>query len=91
MNTPIEKERFKESFLELEKVAYTHTNQGYRAREFLLCFHNNRKVDIFGFVNLDQTLQRSAMYLLECHISSPHCVGYSFKEKLGELSKFEDL
>ncbi|WP_155718685.1 hypothetical protein [Ectopseudomonas mendocina] len=91
MNIHVEKERFRESFLELEKVAYTHTNQGHRARDFLLCFHNNRKVDIFGFVNLDYRLQRCAMYLLECHISSPHCVGYSFKEKLNELSKFEDL
>ncbi|HFL2061936.1 TPA: hypothetical protein ACG3CW_004419 [Pseudomonas aeruginosa] len=91
MNTPIEKERFKESFLELEKIAYTHTNQGYRARDFLLCFHNNRKVDIFGFVSLDRKLQRCAMYLLESHISSPHCVGDAFKDKLDELSKFEDL
>lgn len=91
MNTNLKRGRFTEAFLELEKVAYTHSNQGTRAREFLLSFHNNRKVDIFGFINLDAKLQKYVLFLLESHINSPHCVAYAFKSKLDELSRFEDL
>lgn len=78
-------------FTTLEEVAYTHSNQGIRAREFLLAFHNNRKVDIFGFVSLDQKLQIAVMHLLVGHIEQPHCIGYAFRERLDKLSKFEDL
>lgn len=78
-------------FNELERVAYTHSNQGVRTREFLLAFHNNRKVDIFGFVSLDQKSQVAVMHLLTCHIEQPHCIGYAFGERLNKLSKFEDL
>lgn len=91
MNTGNTKEYFTEAFVELEKVAYSHSNQGVRVREFLLSFHNNRKVDIFGLINLDSKLQRHVLYLIESHINSPHCVAYAFRNKLDELSRFEDL
>lgn len=91
MNTDDKKECISEAFIELEKVAYSHSNQGVRVREFLLSFHNNRKVDIFGFINLDSKLQRHVLYLIKSHMNSPHCIGYVFKNRLDELSRFEDL
>ncbi len=90
MTTEFNKDLFIEAFLGLEKVAYTHSNQGVRTREFLLAFHNNRKVDIFGFVCLDARLQNYVLYLLQCHINSPHCISESFQKRLYELSRFED-
>lgn len=91
MNIQTQQQLLIEAFLALEEVAYTHSNQGGRAREFLLSFHNNRKVDIFGFVNLDRKLQRAVMLLIESHINSPHCVSHIFQNRLKELSRFEDM
>ncbi|HID6672020.1 TPA: hypothetical protein ACXG57_002875 [Escherichia coli] len=91
MNTEFNKDYFIEAFLGLEKVAYTHSHQGVRTREFLLAFHNNRKVDVFGFVCLDLKLQKYVLYLLQCHINYPHCIGEAFQEKLKNLSRFEDM
>lgn len=89
MNNNITKEGLIEAFCELEKVAYTASNQGGRTREFLLSFHNNRKVDIFGFVCLDRKLQEHVIYLIESHIHTPHCVAHFFKSRLDELSRFD--
>lgn len=91
MKIQVAQQLFIEAFLELEEVAYTHSNQGRRAREFLLSFHNNRKVDIFGFINLDQKLQRYVVLLIESHINSPHCISRIFKSRLDDLSRFEDM
>jgi hypothetical protein len=91
MNIQTQHQPFIAAFLELEKIAYTHSNQGTRIREFLLSFHDNRKVDTFGFVNLDQKLQRYVLFLIESHINSPHCVSLIFKNRLSELSRFEDM
>lgn len=85
------KETLVRHFTTLTNVAYTHSNQGLRVREFLLAFHNNRKVDIFGFVSLDRQLQLAVIYLLTCHIEQPHCIGDEFKAELENLSRFEDL
>lgn len=91
MNIPIHQQLIIAAFLELEEVAYTQSNQGRRVREFLLSFHDNRKVDVFGFVSLDEKLQRCVMLLIESHINSPHCVSLIFKSRLTELSHFEDM
>lgn len=91
MNNSITVEGIREAFFEIEKVAYTQSNQGRRTREFLLSFHDRRSVDIFGFVNLDRKLQRHAMHLIESHIHSPHCIANLFKDNLKELSRFDQL
>lgn len=91
MKVNINAEGINEAFCALEEVAYTVSNQGGRTRDFLLSFHDNRKVDTFGFVNLDRKLQKHIIYLIESHIHTPHCVAQFFKKRLEELSKFERL
>lgn len=91
MSTQTSQQPFVEAFLDLEEVAYTQSNQGRRSREFLLSFHNNRKVDIFGIINLDRKLQRCVMILIETHINSPHSISRAFKDRLDKLSRFEKI